>query len=243
MICSKCGYECNEKSNFCKNCGNQLQGIKIDNSQTSKNKFYQTVVLFILIVLVVVLALRMKSHFNLLSYSFTFDGILLAIVILFLFFDIKGFFRLFRIRIRIKPIIQILLIAPLIATLVLLFTKFINNQFNLTFTKSYILYQIYSPNLYVYGLLCISILPGFIEEMLFRNILFNNLLIFTRPKTVIFITGLLFYFVHFSLLSILWLFPIGIILGYFRFRYRTIWYSILFHCLYNASIYILEMYI
>lgn len=132
-----------------------------------------------------------------------------------------------------------MLLAPGMAVSVVVLSNYLNQAFNLEFSNHIEAFRI-ACNSFIIGILFISVLPALVEEILFRGLLFNNLLRFTRPKNVILITGILFSFVHFSFISLIWLFPIGLILGYFRFRYRTIWYAVLFHMVYNASVFMLD---
>jgi membrane protease YdiL (CAAX protease family) len=126
------------------------------------------------------------------------------------------------------------------AVSVVVLGNFLNQVFELEFSEHF---EVFAGNSFLLGILFISFLPALLEETLFRGLLFNNLLRFTRPKNVILITGILFSFVHFSFISLIWLFPLGLILGYFRYRYRTIWYAVMFHMMYNASVLLFESYL
>jgi uncharacterized protein len=176
-------------------------------------------------------------------HEYLFNGLLILTTIVFIAFDFKGFVKIFRFTPRVKPILQIIIGAPLLALLVIFLANFLNSVINNETSPYYVSYLVNTSNMYFYGLLFVSFLPGFVEEFLFRGILFNYLLRLTSPKITILISSILFSFIHFSFFSLLWLMPIGLFLGYLRFRYRTIWYSIFFHTMYNASIFIIEIYL
>lgn len=243
MQCTKCGHINVAQIKFCINCGNQLSGDKIDSNDSNKKYFIQSICLFISIVFVIIFSIKGNNTISNLSSEYIFNSVLGFIIVLFLLFDYKNFFKLFYIKFRLKPLIQIFLIAPIFAFVVIIILRYISSITGINSEKYYEFYLYNTSNMYLYGLLFVSILPGLLEEMLFRGLLFNYLLRFTSPKTVILITSILFSFIHFSFFSILWLMIVGIILGYFRFRYRTLWYSILFHSLYNASVFFIEFYV
>lgn len=241
MECFKCGKVNLPSSSFCINCGNQLKGDKIDAKEVNKKYFIQSAVLFLCLVLIVIISLKLNDHLTFYTYEYLFTGLLALVTIIFVSLDVKSFLKVFRKPYKIKPFVQILVGAPVVALIVIYLAHYINLFFGLTTPKYYEVYGTFTPNTYMYGFFFVAILPGFIEEFLFRGILFNYLIKLTSPKLTILITTILFAFIHFSFLSIIWLFTIGLYLGYLRFRYRTIWYGILFHVLYNGSIYFLEI--
>jgi membrane protease YdiL (CAAX protease family) len=70
---------------------------------------------------------------------------------------------------------------------------------------------------------------------------FNELSKITGIKSTIIISAILFTMLHLSLLSIFWIFPIGLIFGYFRAKYNTLWYGIIGHLIYNSCIVLIEI--
>ncbi len=241
MQCFNCGKENTPKVAFCTECGTQLQGGKIDYNDENKRYFIQTLVLFLCIVLII--CISMVTDLSLLNHEFVFNSLLICIIIIFAILDYEGFKNLFRFTFHIKPVVQILILAPLLALTVNFLASHINLFFGLTGGRYFKSFELYTSNMYVYGIAFIAIAPGILEELLFRGILFNHFLRFTSPKLTIIITGILFAFIHFSFLSLLWLLAIGLFLGYLRFRYRTVFYCILFHTLYNGSVYFLQMFL
>jgi len=239
MHCSKCGKQNSPKVSFCIDCGNQLKGGKIDFDDSNKKYFTQSIVLFGIIVLIISASIRGISQ-PLIVSEIIFQSLFALVTIIFVLFDYKNFFKLFKLQLNLKPIIQIIVGAPVIAVLVVVLAHFINTLTDIPNSNYFDIFSSNTTNGYLYGLIFVSLLPGLVEEMLFRGILFNHLLRFSRPKITILISSILFSFIHFSVISLPWLFSIGMILGYFRFRYRTIWYGIFFHMLYNASVFLIE---
>ena len=198
MHCRHCGKENIVTANFCIACGKKLKGENAIDAKAGKSYFAETIILFVSIVLVIVFSTAEYDNLPLLTHEYVFSGLLLLITLVYILFDPKGFFCLFRIKPRLKPFIYITLAAPLLALMVIMLADLINSVFGFEQTAYYVDYLLNTSNMYLYGILCVAVLPGFIEEMLFRGILFNYLLKFTRPKIVILISSLLFAFVHFS---------------------------------------------
>jgi membrane protease YdiL (CAAX protease family) len=76
---------------------------------------------------------------------------------------------------------------------------------------------------------------------MFRGVLFNETLKIAGLKSTILITSILFTILHLSLISIFWIFPIGLVFGYLRAKYNTILYGVIGHFVYNASVVIVEI--
>jgi len=243
MECYKCGNINIPNTIYCSECGTQIRGEKIDYNDTNKKYFVQTIALFVCIVLIILMSIEIVNDLPLLPREYLFNGMLVFTVLVFAILDIRGFLQLFRITFHYRPILLIIFIAPVLALCVNYAANFLNNLAGYKSEDYYISYQNNTSNVYLYGIIFISLMPGFIEEFLFRGILFNHLLRLTSPKSTILVSSILFSFIHFSIFSLLWLFPIGLFLGYLRFRFRTIWYSIFFHVSYNASIYLLEIWL
>jgi uncharacterized protein len=239
MQCFNCGKENIPKVAFCTECGTHLQGERIDYNDENKRYFIQTLVLFLCIVLIICLSL--VTDFSLLNHEFLFNSLLILITIIFAILDFERFKKLFRFTFHIKPVVQIIILAPILALVVNFIANHISLLFGLKVGRYFESFELYTSNMYVYGIVFIALAPAIIEELLFRGILFNLLLRFTSPKLTIILTGTLFAFIHFSFFSLPWLAAIGLYLGFLRFRYRTIFYSILFHTLYNGSVYFIQM--
>lgn len=95
------------------------------------------------------------------------------------------------------------------------------------------------PKLAVFVFLAVG--PALFEELAFRSFLFNQLRRFFTPKVTIIISAFFFALVHFSLVSILWIFPFGLFLGYLRWKYNTIWYGVALHFTHNFVVGLLEL--
>jgi membrane protease YdiL (CAAX protease family) len=85
-----------------------------------------------------------------------------------------------------------------------------------------------------------AVFPALFEEMAFRGILFNELGQIVPAGATIIITAMLFTVLHFSFISFLWIFPIGLLFGYLRSKYNTLAYGVAGHFVYNTGIVLFE---
>ena len=94
----------------------------------------------------------------------------------------------------------------------------------------------------VVAFLFIAITPPVFEELAYRGFLFNQLEKVTSPQTTIILTAFIFALVHFSIISLLWIFPFGLLLGYLRYKYNTLWLGIVIHFIHNLIVLSLDYY-
>ena len=238
MVCPHCGFENQSKATFCKECGTQIRGEKVDIHDVNRKYFVQTLVLFLVIILTI--SFSFVSEFPGLQHEFIFSGIIILTTLVFALIDFKGFKSLFQFKFFLKPILLLPAIAIPLAVLVSIFVFVLNYVFTLDTTNYYRIFADATNRPLFYGIIFISLVPGIFEEFLFRGILFNHISRLSNVKSAIIVTGILFAFVHFAFISLFWLLPFGIFLGYLRYKYNTIFYGIFFHALYNASIFFID---
>jgi len=239
MECINCGKENDSNVTFCVECGRQIRGERIDYDDNNKKYYVQTLLLFVSIALIIVTSIA--THLSFLNHELVFSGLLAFVTIVFALVDFRSTIKIFRFSFHLKPFLQILIGAPSLAVIVIYLAQYINNAFGLEPSNYFEGYDMYTSNMYIYGIVFVALVPGVFEELLFRGILFNHLLRLSTPRITIVITTILFAFIHFSFLSLLWLVIIGLYLGYLRLRYRTVLYGIFFHILYNSSIFFFEI--
>jgi len=85
----------------------------------------------------------------------------------------------------------------------------------------------------IYMGIAIVIIAPFIEELLFRGYLFDQIRKKASPMVAILSTALLFALVHFSIATMIPIFIMGVIMGVLRERTGSIIPSLLFHSLNN----------
>lgn len=84
------------------------------------------------------------------------------------------------------------------------------------------------------AILSLSVLPPITEEVVFRGLLFGQLLRAIDLRSSLIVSSFLFAWVHFSFISLLWLFPQGLYLGWVRHQEGTLWVCMLCHSLHNS---------
>lgn len=87
----------------------------------------------------------------------------------------------------------------------------------------------------------VALMPALFEELAFRGVLYQYFLSVTDERRVIFITATIFSAMHLNAVSLLWLFPLGLLLGYIRKAHHTVWYGVLFHFTFNFLICLKEL--
>ena len=85
----------------------------------------------------------------------------------------------------------------------------------------------------------IGVLPGFFEELGFRGWMQSIWRKMVPPRRALLLTAVAFTVVHFSLLSVGWLLPMGIYLGWLRERSGSIWPGVVAHMGHNTAVVIL----
>jgi len=102
-------------------------------------------------------------------------------------------------------------------------------------TIQHLLYVQSTPDL-LFNLLTIAILPAIGEELLFRGIIQTNLEKgIKNPHLAIWLTALIFSFIHFQFQGFIPRVLLGAILGYLFVWSRNLWIPIIAHLVYNAS--------
>jgi len=92
-----------------------------------------------------------------------------------------------------------------------------------------------TPDLF-FNLLTIAVLPAIGEELLFRGIIQTNLEKgLKKPHLAIWLTALIFSFIHFQFQGFIPRVLLGALLGYLFLWSRNLWIPIIAHLIYNAS--------
>lgn len=93
---------------------------------------------------------------------------------------------------------------------------------------------------FLFAILLIAVQPAIFEEVAFRGFLFTNLKKVSNGVSAVYITGFLFGIMHLQFISLMWLVPIGLVFGFLRNKYNTLWYGIVGHFTYNFCIILFE---
>ncbi|PKP05399.1 MAG: hypothetical protein CVU11_00400 [Bacteroidetes bacterium HGW-Bacteroidetes-6] len=239
MICSNCQHQNHQHANFCSKCGLELVEVLQKNTDYKRNITRISVFFFTLLGYILVISLI--PHESDYISSIFHDSIFALIVLLFFFLNFKETILQFKFE---KPRLSLLLAlifgAIAYATLVSVFAEFLNQSlFNESQDAYYEVFQ-NSPAPLLFSVISIGVFPAIFEEIAFRGVVFGELEKIAGATSAIVVSAILFTILHLSLFSILWIFPIGLLFGYLRAKYKTLWYGIIGHFLYNSSIIFIE---
>ncbi|MBC6109339.1 CPBP family intramembrane metalloprotease [Pedobacter sp. CCM 8938] len=135
-----------------------------------------------------------------------------------------------------------LIIATILASIVVTFLVDHLNRDILNKELSY--YSIFEFHKYGTYLMFASmaLYPAIFEELAYRGYLMQKLLTVVDEKEAIYISSILFFIIHFSFLSIFWLLPFALFLGYLRIKTKTIWYGVFVHFFFNLTACFLDLF-
>lgn len=239
MQCSICNNLIPTNANYCGKCGNRIED---KSSQFDYNKHVKRTAIFFFVLLSYVSLLNFAEFGGDYIKTLVIDLIFAIIILIFYFIDSNETNKLFKFEMpKWTIIIKILIGAPLFAILVSFLTDLLNQSIFDKSQAAYYEHFLDSPAPVILSIISIGLFPAIFEEIAFRGIILNELTKITGIKSSIIISSILFTILHLSLLSIFWIFPIGLIFGYLRTKYRTLWYGILGHFVYNSSIVVIEI--
>lgn len=238
MNCPDCNHENHSLATFCSNCGHKLNSEKEPDYKIS----IRNISIFFFVILAYIIVLYLTKFGQDYTSLLIADCIFALIVLIFFVFNYKSIACLFHIRrFSLSILFKIVLAAPLFALLVNYVAKFLNQSI-LNQSES-IYYNRFkdSPAPLLFTIISIALFPAIFEEIAFRGILFNESLKIMKLKPTILISTVLFTLLHLSFLSFLWIFPLGLVLGYLRAKYRTMLYGMILHFTYNAAVILIQL--
>lgn len=239
--CSNCNKSFSDDAKFCNTCGKALEKDKSDESTKSINHiiiFYSSCLLFSLI-----------SFFITSEYPFSFSvelGVEICFALIVVIFSVTNFNEikaLYKYRKFHWGVYAFTIIFPIVSSLTVYFLleTLYSYSPDLEYINYYYEYAHYEHP-FLWGFIFIAVLPPIFEELAFRGYLFNKLLKIASVKTTIIATAFIFAIIHFSLISFLWIFPFGLILGYLRSKYKTLWLGMIIHFIHNLIVLLLDYY-
>ena len=166
-----------------------------------------------------------------------FGSIMAILIVCFLLYDGPSVWRIILPeRVKIFPLLVAILAATVSSTLVPPLVDAINER---VMGYSPPLTELYPSGTQgmVLALLFIAVFPAVFEELAFRGFVFRKVEAITRnPNSALWASSILFAMVHFSFLSLFWLLPFGLFLGWLRLRYQTLLYGMVAHFLHNGLV-------
>jgi len=239
-LCQNCQQEILLSNRFCNHCGKSQ--LEID-KQVHENKWLslQQVALFFTIEVLCCASSFLIEEHNLFTLYFL-DAIMAISAIAFFGYSwIEN-------KIILKwPNFSFLKLTGLIIATILtsVVVTFLVNHLNRDFLhKDLSYYSIFEFHKYGRYLMFASmaLYPAIFEELAYRGYLMQKLLTVVDEKEAVYISSVLFFIIHFSFLSIFWLLPFALFLGYLRIKTKTIWYGVFVHFFFNLTACFLDLY-
>ena len=240
-FCGFCKEEQHTNFRFCSNCGkrNRKKIIEEQIKESFFNKNLTLISVYVLfsVSLLLIAGLTDDTLENLIIWTLSFAVIDIAFAVfqpgVLSLMDLK--------KVELFPLISIILIClgsgvsvsySIDQLNIFLFDETISNYF----------YFVHLENPLPFAILLIAVCPAIFEELAFRGFVYNNLQVISGEKAAVWGSTFLFALVHFSLLSMFWLIPFGLLLAHFRKRYNSILYGIVGHFTHNATTMVIEHY-
>ncbi|WP_411765949.1 lysostaphin resistance A-like protein [Winogradskyella sp. A3E31] len=176
-----------------------------------------------------------------LNLDLAVETVFALLVLGFSFLDYKRILKLYQLpKLNIK-IIGFTFLFPIVSALTVYFSiEFINTHLFESIGENYFYSYMYLDNPLPWAILFVAITPPVFEELAFRGFLFNQLEGIISTKATIIATAFIFALIHFSFISLLWIFPFGLLLGYLRSKYQTLWYGIVIHFIHNFIVLMID---
>ncbi len=86
---------------------------------------------------------------------------------------------------------------------------------------------------FVMAFISTAIIPGFVEEFLFRGVILRNLLPYGKTVSIV-VSSLMFALMHQNLLQFFYTFSAGLLLGWLYTKTGSIWASVIVHTVNNG---------
>ncbi len=237
--CKRCHSTHEVDVKFCTQCGAELRRNKLgdrDKNITLVISFYVAFLVFAVI-----------SYFVLLEYPnniYVDLGVEIgfaALVLIFCSLDFNKIRALYRLpKLNWKLWVFTIVFPVFSALFVNFFVDTVNNWLAVENNSNYYLEYFYYENPLLWSFIFVAVFPPIFEELAFRGFLFNILKRISSDRLTIIATAFLFALVHFSFLSFLWIFPFGLVLGYLRSKYETIWLGVIIHFIHNLIIVVFD---
>ena len=241
LKCQKCEMAYSVGAKYCSKCG--VPFFKNLNDERTKSlniiiSFYVAFLLFAVLSYFI-----SDTYYQNLSVDIAIEVVFIVLVLGFSALDYKNILKLYVIPKVDWTVWLFTIIFPIMSgLLVYFFIEGLNDYIFDTDSSNFFYMYSYLENPLLWTIIFITILPPIFEELAFRGFLFNQLQKVTSIKVTIVATAFLFALVHFSFISFIWIFPFGLILGFLRSKYNTLWLGVIIHFIHNLIVLFIDYY-
>ncbi len=236
ITCSHCNTQVSSTDRYCGFCGSEI-GASTDSAADQKIESLKPSGLYYLITALLLAVYKFTEVF-----PSGFEGnLIISVVDAVLVTGFAWYFRreiaglLWPVRFNVTTVGLIVAAALIGAVFVDAFAELIERSaFGEGLYSTYEFEDTASPLLWAVIFTCAF--PAVFEELAFRGFILNAIANLTSRDAAIYVSSFLFGIMHFAILSLFWLIPLGIAFAWLRFRYKTLWYGMIAHFCYNLFI-------
>ena len=238
-LCVKCGAALAPTDVFCGSCGMKRRQ---DVSVKEKQSIRQVIIFYITFLVFAIVSYVIYLESESLLTEIVLESVFILLTIMFSLMDFSRILKLYSIKYINWKNLGFSIIFPVFTAAIVYYgisglnVLLMEEDYNMMY--DYMDYE----NSFLWAFIFIAIVAPIFEELAFRGYLFNQLMNFASPRVTIIATALIFALVHFSFISVLWIFPFGLVLGYLRYKYRTLWLGMLVHFIHNLLVLLLDYY-
>jgi membrane protease YdiL (CAAX protease family) len=238
--CIQCGASNAVNVKFCSNCGYRQEDTATD--ETAHNwQLLKQAALFYGIYIVVCALSSFVDYFKTVGWFLVVEIIGAGTAVLFFTYNWNDYKKQLR-----WPSFswQKLAAYGSIAMASNLLIHYISSWINIViFSRDYYYYSIFAgmPGAAYLIIFFTAITPALFEELGFRGYLLQSLLNIADTGQAVFISAFLFGIIHLNFVSLFWLIPFALFLGYVRVKENTIWYGVFFHFCFNLTACLFEL--
>jgi len=238
--CLHCGSLIPKESNFCGQCG---QGVTLGEWEKNRPHYSAIIAFYLTIIGFIGASSLMFSQADVSFMSTLLVEILFAaIIVIYSLFNLDSILPLYTKPDVPRRVWMFNLSFPIFSSFLVYYSMdSLNTWLDLESSNTY-LDNIDLDYPMLWTVISITLLAPIFEELAFRGYLFNHLLKVTSWQITVVATAFLFSLIHFSMVSLLWIFPFGLVLGYMRYRYNSLWLVMLIHFIHNLIVVGLDYY-
>jgi membrane protease YdiL (CAAX protease family) len=239
--CNECNSTVKGHQRFCHHCGAYL-GAEAYQEDIFNNDQLRSAFIFYGINLLICLMVKYTGWFESYDEMFWMELAIAGITLLFVYYRRASILPALSVKsIRLPLVGGIIVLAAAFSWLISTSVRELNVSLFNADTSYYNGYKIYiAPQLVM--IYSIALLPAIFEELAFRGVLYNYLSTILNDRLVVLVTAFMFAAIHLNFISLVWLIPFGIFLGFLRRKYNTIWYGVLFHFIFNLTACLMDLY-
>ena len=239
--CIQCGASNAAHVKFCSSCGSRQSYINAAQTKYNTWQLLKQAALFYGIYIIVCAVSTFVGYFKTIGWSLVIEIIIAGTAVIFFAYNWDNCKNLLR-----WPSFSWQKVAAYgaIAMAGGVVIHYVAGWVNVTiFSRDYDYYSTFTglpgaPYLFIFFF---AVTPALFEELGFRGYLLQSLLNIADTSQAVFISAFLFAIIHLSVISLFWLIPFALFLGYTRVKENTIWYGVVFHFCFNLTACLFEL--